>query len=271
MANYLLNIVFFILLGIFSLASCTKNEHKNQLRIIAVFGQQPIDCSPSLVVNNVQWQIDQLQFFVSQVDYQTTTGIWHPWPMKTMPYQSNNVALLGENCQNNSSSQVNWLIDFKPVVKLSEVTAIRFNLGVPFTLNHLNPLIQNSPLNDSSMFWVWQTGHKFLRLEMSSETDDWLFHLGSTGCKAASAMRAPELPCLQPNLQRFHVNTDFSQGEHAIIFDLSKLIHNVTLSRQNGCQSEPENVACQQLLTNIGLTNIDLADDQSSRGIFYDD
>ena len=248
------------------LSSCTKKVVENRLYFIANFNHQAIDCSSSLVVNMLSWQIDQLQFYISQVDYLTAAGTWHPWTMKTTAYQSNDVALLGASCQNNNSTQVNWQIDFQSVVKPSEVKAIRFNLGVPFTLNHLNPLTQNSPLNDSSMFWVWQTGHKFLRLEMSNKTDDWLFHLGSTGCKAASAMRAPKIPCLQPNLQRFQVNTDFSQEGKAIVFDLSRLIRNVTLSRQSGCQSEPENSVCQQLLTNIGL-----ADEQSDRGVFYYD
>ena len=238
---------------LFLLSSCWQKTTDNQLSFIVLYKEQTIDCNSVLVKGERHWKIQQLQFFISQVEYQTDDGDWYAWPLKTTPYQSDNVALIGSDCADPQWSKGNWSIDFQSFEDLNQVSAIRFSLGVPFALNHLNPLLQESPLNDSSMFWVWQTGHKFLRLEMLSDTDDWLFHLGSTGCKAASAMRAPKNPCLQPNFARFELSTDFSQGINPIVLDLSKLLNDVELGRQSSCQSEPDNEVCQQLFAHLGL------------------
>ena len=45
---------------------------------------------------------------------------------------------------------------------------VRFTLGVPFELNHGDPTIAPSPLNISGMFWVWQSGYKFVKIDMAS-------------------------------------------------------------------------------------------------------
>jgi uncharacterized repeat protein (TIGR04052 family) len=132
---------------------------------------------------------------------------------------------------------------------------IRFNLGVPFALNHLNPITQNSPLNMPSMFWVWQTGHKFLRLELASNDDQWQFHLGSTGCSAPSVMRAPKTPCRYPNVATFELDlTPSTKPKHyQLSLDLSALIGNVKLSQENSCQSSRTDESCQQLFSQLGL------------------
>ena len=79
--------------------------------------------------------------------------------------------------------------------KRAHYQALEFDLGVPFERNHANPLTAPPPLNAASMFWTWQTGYKFLRLDLGT---DWSFHLGSTGCVSESAVRPPEA-CRQPN------------------------------------------------------------------------
>ena len=45
---------------------------------------------------------------------------------------------------------------------------VRFTLGVPFELNHSDPTLALSPLNFSGMFWVWQSGYKFVKIDMAS-------------------------------------------------------------------------------------------------------
>jgi uncharacterized repeat protein (TIGR04052 family) len=172
-------------------------------------------------------------------------------------YQHSNVALIGENCAD-VKAQANWQIKLaqKPLIK--DITRLRFTLGVPFALNHLNPLTQPSPLNDSSMFWVWQTGHKFLRLELATATanDNWLFHLGSTGCSAPSVMRAPKQPCAQPN--QVVVELPFPKQSdpqiNNIHFDLNKLLQGVNVTMNSSCQSAPDDKNCIKPLNNIGVT-----------------
>ena len=84
----------------------------------------------------------------------------------------------------------------------SNYRAIRFTVGVPFELNHANPLRALPPLDRGDLFWTWQTGYKFLRAEFVLEGTEGAFHLGSTGCSSASALRPPAAPCAQPNRMR---------------------------------------------------------------------
>ena len=83
-----------------------------------------------------------------------------------------------------------------------EFVGIRFSVGVPFELNHANPLTAAAPLNLGELFWSWQTGYKFMRVDLADARGEWSFHLGSTGCASASAVRAPQEPCAQPNIMR---------------------------------------------------------------------
>ena len=46
-------------------------------------------------------------------------------------------------------------------------SGIRLTVGVPFELNHANPLAAAAPLDRGEMFWSWQSGHKFLRADLA--------------------------------------------------------------------------------------------------------
>ncbi|MEE4246210.1 MAG: MbnP family copper-binding protein, partial [Kangiellaceae bacterium] len=145
---------------------------------------------------------------------------------------------------------------FKSIDRNNNYVILAFEIGVPFELNHLNPLTQEFPLNQPDMFWAWRNGHKFLRLELSAVNEDWLFHLGSTGCNSAAPVRAPEQECLQPN--RIHVHLNLKQGSIDtnnsinIVADLSKLFDKIDLAKSNGCQSDPNDPNCPEILEQIG-------------------
>jgi uncharacterized repeat protein (TIGR04052 family) len=197
-----------------------------------------------------KWQYQQLQFFIYGVEVNTKENGWQPWLMTTNSHQANNVALLGEVC-NEKNEQGYWQLELMPLDDTVVISDIRFTVGVPFELNHLNPLTQPSPLNDASMFWGWQGGHKFMRVELVSSNDDWLFHLGSKGCNALSAVRAPKIECLHPN--RVPISLPFSEQTSVIEFDLAVLIHNIELTRKNSCQSSADEENCKVLFNNLGL------------------
>ena len=264
-----------LIILLFNLSACDKKQMVEHLTITPIFQEklasshvnQIINCKTSFSYKNNQWHYQQLQFFITNVALKNKQGKWQSWLMKKNAYQSNNLALIGENCTDSSykvnnskqkQSQIenkgHWQIEFLASHNLQNFIAIRFTLGVPFTLNHLNPLTQASPLNDSSMFWVWQTGHKFLRLELASDNgEQWLFHLGSTGCKSSSVMRSPKGECLQPN----RVNVELPLTKHpvsALAFDLNALLNNMLINEQRFCQSSPQNDACRPLFSALGLS-----------------
>ena len=128
--------------------------------------------------------------------------------------------------------------------------ALEFNLGVPFERNHGNPLAAPPPLNVPSMFWTWQTGYKFLRLDVGNE---WSFHLGSTGCVSPSAVRPPATPCRQPNIARVRLAVK-AGSDATIVVDLDSLLAGIDTSTQDNCMDAyAERQACRALLATLGI------------------
>lgn len=128
--------------------------------------------------------------------------------------------------------------------------AIEFLLGVPFERNHGNPLATAPPLNLPSMFWTWQSGYKFVRLDIGN---DWSFHLGSTGCVSASAVRPPGEPCRQPNAARIRLAND-APLVGTIAVDLDALLAHIDTAVGANCMAAyADHEACRGLLANLGL------------------
>lgn len=130
-----------------------------------------------------------------------------PYPLiltANAPWQNERVALLDLAGAGLQSTTVTGTVA-APAARFS---GVRFTVGVPFELNHGNPLTAPAPLDRGEMFWTWQSGHKFLRVDLATEAREGSFHLGSTGCSSASALRPPRAACAQPNLLRVELQGD---------------------------------------------------------------
>ncbi|MCC5993711.1 MAG: metallo-mystery pair system four-Cys motif protein, partial [Rhodobacteraceae bacterium] len=124
-------------------------------------------------------------------------------------WQLDNVALL--DFEDATGTCVNGMPDMNTTllgtVPAGDYTGLAFDIGVPFDLNHGDPTLAASPLNLTAMFWNWQGGYKFIKVELSSTglpvTHDanrgWALHLGSTGCASEARTVAPEAECANPN------------------------------------------------------------------------
>ncbi|MCJ8319867.1 MAG: metallo-mystery pair system four-Cys motif protein [Colwellia sp.] len=250
-------------------ADTLTSSFTNTLTFIPKYENKPLQCFSPFSHQAKIWQYSQLQFFVSEVEVKDQEGQWQTWQFTKNKYQSSEVALLGEYCQNDKikkqsshqSRRGNWQLSFEQAIEPSAISQLRFTLGVPFSLNHQNPLLQPSPLNVPNMFWVWHSGHKFFRLDMEEineldRKDNWQFHLGSTGCKAPSPLRAPKNPCINGNQAKITIDIKTKtqgSGFQSIDVDLTSLFAGFIMTKQNSCQSEPENESCLPLFKVIGL------------------
>ena len=240
-----------MIISLLLLTGC--NPKPTILPIKLMWGDQVISCNQTLP-GLPQWRLENIQFYLSefsnngQVVYLSDEG---------NDTQQKNVALIGSNCQSDGQ----WQLLFEQALVPGEFS---FNLGVPFTLNHQSPLTSKSPLNQSDMFWTWQMGHKFFRLDLAKkqiekrDTDrnlqtGWQFHLGSTGCKSASVMRSPKQACAYPNRPRFTLTY---QGETGLVLDLAPLLSDILNKpelTENSCMSDPHTLICKALFPNIGI------------------
>lgn len=227
------------------------------------FNHVPLRCDQSIRLQSNTWAINKLAFFISGLSVKTTTSdVWQSLPLRVSDWQTNNTALLWFNheCRNQNDTNFNHQLEIDTSKAIWQaVTHVRFELAVPFTDNHTNPLIQASPLNIPEMFWSWQSGHKFVRIDLSTDANtpqsSWSYHLGSVGCESASSMRAPKHPCSMPN--RFKITIDKASNQAALFFDLAALLENIVPGTMRSCMFQKiEEVACVQLANNVLSGNV---------------
>ena len=86
-------------------------------------------------------------------------------------WQYQNTALLdfedGTNACDNGTAEMNTTV--VGTVPEGDYQSIQFTMGVPQDLNHEDAAIASSPLNLTSMWWNWQGGYKFLRVDIETE------------------------------------------------------------------------------------------------------
>jgi uncharacterized repeat protein (TIGR04052 family) len=149
-----------------------------------------------------------------------------------------------------------------------EYTGVRFTLGVPFRLNHENAAIAPSPLNITSLFWSWQAGYKFLRIDEA--LDSVRVHLGSTGCEYGEGNHIAS--CRRPNRGEVYLH-GFDPTSGTIVVDLAALLANSDLEVNQpdtppGCMSDPDDDDCGPLLQNLGVNFANGLPDPSRQTFF---
>jgi uncharacterized repeat protein (TIGR04052 family) len=259
-----------LLLGVFFIVACSDWAKKEPLSTIKVelwYEQQALACRQSLERETLDWSIEQFAFFISDISLMQA-GNKQRLKLRTNDWQSEDVALVrftDSQCATEKSPAVesNHLevveLPFQTLqlvepTELADDSELSFTLGLPFALNHLNPLSQPSPLNMPSMFWSWRGGHKFLRLDMISERQSWTFHLGSTGCTSASAMRSPQAECINPNTVQITLAKQ-RQGDRLIVH-LDKLLLGIEIDLKSSCLMQPDRASCQLLLANLANNEV---------------
>src|SRR6202158_1925155 len=132
-------------------------------------------------------------------------------------------------------------------------TGVHFLLGVPFNMDHQNVAIAASPLNLSAMFWSWQDGYKFLRIDTAF--DNFRVHLGSTGCQLGPGNVVTR--CTHPNVGEVRLD-NFNPATNVIAVDMAALLSDSDIKSNQvntapGCQSDPDAHDCAPIFKNLGV------------------
>ena len=129
---------------------------------------------------------------------------------------------------------------------------LEFTIGVPFEQNHQDVEVADAPFNDPTLFWNWQAGYKFVRIDHATTgLESHSFHLGSTGCETDE--NDVVTSCANENRQTFRANVDFDTS--VAVFDLETLFGNSDLDVDEGgvpgCLSAPTDPECDSILTRV--------------------
>jgi uncharacterized repeat protein (TIGR04052 family) len=259
-----------------SALSCAEEESasstEQQLSVIfhATSGDTHLTCgAPFALSDEVEpsLYVQDLRMFVHDIELKNTEGDWVPFSMKADGEWSDGVVTLldfengSADCDESGNSSMNHMII--GTLPSGDYEGLRFRVGVPYELNHQDVTSAEAPLNNSAMFWVWQRGYKFMRVELLEEQGEarqpWLFHLGSTGCQSEAATVAPDAPCAKTNAPWVTLE-GFDPASQHVLFDVRGLLNNIDLTLNSeetpaGCMSMPsESMECAPVFKNLGLS-----------------
>ncbi|WMP19005.1 MbnP family copper-binding protein [Thiothrix lacustris] len=170
-----------------------------------------------------------------------------------------------------SVKTTNKAVKIKAAVDPTTVTGVEFTVGVPSTANHHNASISRAPYNRSGLFWAWQSGHKFMRLDVNptalvtkldtTTTKTFNLHLGSTGC-TGDATTGAVVTCTSPNRPSVTLDGVKVTGTttSTIVLDYAKLIAgtniNIDTGGAIGCMSAQDDKDCPTIFNNLGLPHL---------------
>jgi len=243
----------------------------------AVVGGEPAACGTAYTVGGVTFELADARLFVSSVEVRVD-GAWEALSLTESDWQHEGVALLdfedgSAACADSGTADLNSMV-MGDVVKGS-IDGLRFEVGVPFDLNHIDSATAPAPLNAPGMFWTWQGGYKFLRVDYLVEgAERWNVHVGSTGCVSDAPVAPPEAECGAPNRAVVELDIDPSAG---VTIDLGALIDGADVATNvvdtpPGCMSSPmEAEDCAPVFANLGLdfSTGTCASDCSDQGVFW--
>jgi uncharacterized repeat protein (TIGR04052 family) len=177
------------------------------------------------------------------------------------PWQLENVALLDFEdgtipCDQFGNAATNDVI--VGTAPAGDYHGIQFTMGVPFERNHGNQATAPDPLSLPAMFWSWQAGYKFLRIDTFNldSGEEFRIHLGSTGC-AGEPPRTPVTSCARPNRVGV-VLDDFDPAIDVVVADLAALLAGSdidvnTAGTPPGCMGDPDDPECGPIFAAFGL------------------
>lgn len=149
-----------------------------------------------------------------------------------------------------------------------DYVGLTFDLAVPFAQNHNDPTLAAAPLNTTAMFWNWQGGYRFVRIDMvpvdkaADGPKGWFLHLGSTQCPAASKTESPTADCKNPNHLPVSFAT-FDPAQNVVVIDPATVVAEADMTvnapdTSPGCMSFPGDADCVTVMTKLGQTYDDI-------------
>lgn len=277
-----------VLSAAFLTTPAMAQDQKITLKFAAEFAGKPFSCADKVAgIGSTKSTVTPADFrlYVSEVALLRADGVSVPLTLdQDGKWQHKSVALL--DFENASGGCANGTPDTRDVVSgtvpQGQYKGLKFTIGVPFDLNHNDPTLAPSPLNLTSMFWTWQGGYKFIKIDMATSGQPitagtatgsghtapaasqkqaptaagFSIHLGSTMCQSASRTTAPSA-CANSN--RMVLSFDnFDLAKNVIVFDPAPVLATTnvdvnTPETSPGCMSFLNDPECNTVMPKLGL------------------
>ncbi|NJR52560.1 MAG: metallo-mystery pair system four-Cys motif protein [Leptolyngbyaceae cyanobacterium CSU_1_3] len=250
------------------------------IRFTAKVSSEPFSCKTTYQLGKptVRQVASDFRFYVSEVALIDANGRVVPVTLEQDgKWQYQNVALL--DFEDKTGACANGTVETRDriigTVPKGKYTGLKFTLGVPANLNHEDSALAPSPLNLTGLWWNWQFGYKFARIDLQSPSmtqskpkqkheghggaasSGFPIHLGSAGCQAATGSEKPTR-CIYVNRPTI-IFTRFNSSGNLVVADLVQLVATSNLNQNQsktapGCMSEPNDKDCMGIMTSLGLS-----------------
>ncbi len=269
------------------------------IKFAAEIGGKPFACAETYAgIGTTKSTIRPADFrlYVSDIELVRADGRSVPLSLEQDgKWQFKSVALL--DFENAAAGCSNGTPDVRDVVVGSapqgQYTGVKFKIGVPFELNHDDPTLAASPLNLTAMFWTWQAGYKFIKIDMATSGQPILastksdhaghgghggrgdkgghakeahkaapssagfsIHLGSTMCQSPSRTTAPS-SCANGNRMEIAFK-QFDPTRNVVVLDLAPVLSTTNVDMNTpetspGCMSFPNDPECLTVMPKLGF------------------
>ncbi len=267
-------------LAAFAVLVCAGPALAQEIHFAAEMAGHPFACGQSYQLGTPKRTVmpGDFRFYVSDVALLRADGTAVPFVLADDGrWQGQGVALLDfENgsgpCAAGGSAGTNTAL--RGTAPAGPYTGLRFTLGLPPALNHQDATLAAPPFNVTAMFWNWQSGTKFLKMDfavaggmampmaqhgaaMSHDGGGgFALHVGSTQC-ASTGPTSPGQDCQNPN--RLVVTLKgFDPLKGTVVADPAPLLAHSDLAKNAagtppGCMSFPGDADCGPIFAALGL------------------
>lgn len=235
------------------------------IRFAGMVGTQAFSCGQTYPMmgmgSSSTWTPKDFRFYIHDVRLVTAAGEV-PLTIDTVgAFQGENVALLDFEDRSGAcaegSPETNSEVRARAATTVTAaIRGIKFKLGVPFMLNHREPSSSPAPLNLSALWWTWNAGYKFLKIDGNTAGLPMGFniHVGSTGCTGNNTGAVN--PCTAPNVSEISLD-NFDPATNRIVADLAALVSMSNLETNAGgapgCMSGGTDPECGPIFAALAL------------------
>lgn len=232
------------------------------VRFRAVVGDRDFACGQTFTGLGMgatgSWTPQDFRIYVSNVRLVNSAGAEVPFALAETAFQHSGVALLDfEDSSGSCTGTPETNLALTGSAPAGTYTGLKFTLGIPFALNHADAASAPAPLNDSSLWWSWNGGYRFARIDGATTGLPMGFsiHIGSTGCMGNAAGAVNE--CSAPNRAEISL-TGFDPTSATVRVDLAALVRDTnldvnTMGTAPGCMSEAMDPECVGIFAGLGL------------------
>jgi uncharacterized repeat protein (TIGR04052 family) len=252
----------------FSLVGCGSAEEPQatqiELEFEARFGSERLDCNApvsGLGSSKVEARPLDFRLFVHDVELVRRSGEHVALRLTDDgAWQRDGVALLdfedgSGSCETGSTDTNVSLRGSAP--PHDDYVGLAFTVGVPERLNHLDAATAPAPLNVPGMWWSWQGGYKYVRIDIASDDHPggFFFHLGGTNCDGSPA---EGFTCQYSNLARVELA---SNALGTVVVNAATLYRTLDLTEHpdpetdhvSGCMAFSGDPECPAMFGAFGL------------------